>query len=68
MSTLPQRRVVEARFFVAGAQVDEPAFWAAVERLCRRGAKARITAALVTWRLPAEGGAVVARLEREVWA
>jgi hypothetical protein len=64
-----RRRVVPARFFTAEAgppeEVPEPAFWAAVERLAARGARAHLTAAAVCWRLPARTGPVVARLERE---
>jgi hypothetical protein len=68
-----RRRVVPPRFFTAEAgspeEVPEPAFWAAVERLAARGARAQLTAGSVRWRLPARTGPVVARLEREreVW-
>jgi hypothetical protein len=62
----PRSQRSPARFFTAEAgPVPEPAFWAAIERLAAEGARARITARAVRWRLPARRGPVVAWLERE---
>jgi hypothetical protein len=65
MSMIAQPGVIPARFFTQAGEVDEGTFWREVERLCRLGARGRITDAEVTWRFPAKGGPVVARLERE---
>jgi len=58
------RRIVEARFFAAGREVDEATFWAEVERLAAEGYRARIGAEEVRWTLTPRGDAA-ARLIRE---
>ena len=65
MSKVPQRRVVEARFFVEGVQVDEAAFWVGVERLAGAGARAQITAEEVRWRLTPKGEAMARLIRRQ---